>query len=239
VRRAALVALGAVLALGACDGGGDEVPMHPVPLTQPEGAGPAMRGREMPADHPPVGNAAPAPGPAAGGGGAAPPMAAGGGGDSVMPAQRAQSPIAWTVPTAWTEQTPSSTMRVAQWGIPGAGGAGECAIFLFAGGGAVDANLDRWVGQFAQPDGSSSDDHDERAVLTVNGLNVHTIRLTGIFRGGAMMGGAPGDLPDYALFGAVVDRPGTPVFLKCTGPAATMTAAQGDLDAFVASFRED
>ena len=60
----------------------------------------------------------------------------------------------FTKPAAWKSEKTASKMRAAQFSVPGKAGeeAAECVFFYFgpgAGGGA-QANLQRWVGQFAR-----------------------------------------------------------------------------------------
>src|SRR5262245_45685917 len=67
-------------------------------------------------------------------------------------------PVKWSAPSRW-ESKPPSGMRAATYVIPAAQGdpeGAECAVFLNIQGG-VDANIKRWIGQFEQPDGSSSE----------------------------------------------------------------------------------
>src|SRR6476661_7628861 len=57
--------------------------------------------------------------------------------------------IDFDLPQAWQSKPPSSGMRLAQATIPGPGGPADLAVFFFGpgGGGPVDANIERWVGQ--------------------------------------------------------------------------------------------
>src|SRR5262245_30284620 len=74
------------------------------------------------------------------------------------PAAPVSGPIQWTAPTRW-EAKPASGMRAATYLIPAAKDdpeGAECAVFLNIAGG-VDANIKRWIGQFEQPDGGSSE----------------------------------------------------------------------------------
>ena len=78
-------------------------------------------------------------------------------------AEKSFGPIKAKVPAEWTEQTPSSSMRKAQYALPkvsGDGEDGELAVFYFGQGqgGSVEANIERWIGQISQPDGSPSKD---------------------------------------------------------------------------------
>ena len=68
------------------------------------------------------------------------------------------------------------------------------------------------------------------------GLRVHRVALAGTYLapGGPMMQ-SQGAKPNYRLLGAIVEAPGGLVFFKCTGPAATMTAAEKAFNALIAS----
>ena len=55
------------------------------------------------------------------------------------------------VPTAWKKETPKSKMRALQFSIPPVSedsGPAELAVFNFRGGGTVNQNIERWIGQF-------------------------------------------------------------------------------------------
>ena len=58
--------------------------------------------------------------------------------------------LGFVAPEGWVEEKPSSSMRVAQYRLPGSeslGGDAELAVFS-AIGGTVDQNVQRWLGQF-------------------------------------------------------------------------------------------
>ena len=62
--------------------------------------------------------------------------------------------IRWTAPSGWKAEA-ERPMRLGTYTVaPGA----ECAVYFFGSGqgGSVDANVDRWVGQFVQADGKPS-----------------------------------------------------------------------------------
>jgi hypothetical protein len=140
---------------------------------------------------------------------------------------------AWDVPARWTEQ-PARSMRVATYLVPAAAGAeaGECAVFLFAGGdgGSIDANVERWSKQF---EGTPK---PERAARTVRGIAVTTVKIAGAYLapGGPMMQ-SQGKRPGYLLVGAIAQTSQGNLFFKLTGPAATVAAAQADWETLVAS----
>lgn len=139
--------------------------------------------------------------------------------------------IKWTPPATWKTQG-DRPMRVATYAIPPAAGdkeAGELAVFYFGPGqgGAVEANIDRWIGQFEQPDGKPSKDRAKRNKKTVNGLPVTTIDLPGTYMAAAgPMSPTKVSKPGYRLLGAIVEGPQGAVFFKLTAPAKTAAASE-------------
>jgi hypothetical protein len=138
--------------------------------------------------------------------------------------------LVWDVPSGFVQDTPSGTMRVAQYKIPsGQEGMrdGEMALFFFGPGvgGDTQSNLQRWANQFKQADGS---DPMTRAKVETfkakSGLSVTTIQLSGRYQTSGMGSGPNYDMPGWALFGAVVEGQGGPWFFKAVGPEAVLTA---------------
>jgi hypothetical protein len=125
-------------------------------------------------------------------------------------------------------------MRAATYRVPATSGDkedGECAVFFFGPGqgGGVEANIERWIGQFEQPDGKPSGERAKRQKEMINGLSVTTIDLSGTYAGGGpMMGGAGQKKAGYRLLGAIVEGPQAAIFFKLTGPAASVEAARGE-----------
>ena len=123
-------------------------------------------------------------------------------------------------------------MRLATYTIQQAAGdtdAGECGVYYFGPGqgGSVQANLDRWIGQFLQADGKASQSAAKVQNRTVHGLKITTVDVSGAYSG---MGGPtaqPGaPKPGYRLLGAIVEGPQGSVFFKFTGPAKTVAQNQ-------------
>jgi hypothetical protein len=150
--------------------------------------------------------------------------------------------IDYTAPEGWVSQQPSS-MRKAEFGLPGVEGeqAAELAVFFFPGtGGTVQANLERWYGQFKQPDGSSTKDHAKTQEIDVNGLPVTVVYVTGTYlksQSPMMMGGPVEEMPNHAMLAAIVETANGPWFFKATGPQKTIDHWRDSFDEFVRSFR--
>jgi hypothetical protein len=124
-------------------------------------------------------------------------------------------------------------MRIAQATIPGDGGPGELAVFYFGpgGGGGVDANLERWIGQVQVEPGGPEPRRDR---FQVGDFAVTTVEVAGTLMPSGMGSGPDTPQPGSLLLGAVVEGPGGPWFFKATGPAATLAAQR---EAFIAMLR--
>lgn len=147
--------------------------------------------------------------------------------------------LSFQVPSTWPS-VPAKGMRAAEYRLPGEGGEGELILFHFGAGQGGDAksNLDRWIGQMTQPDGSTSASHAAFDDREVNGLKITTVVLNGTYTA-SMVPGSSEKLvkPGSRLWGAVVEGPGGPWFWKAVGPEKTMLARASELSAFLASCR--
>ena len=153
-----------------------------------------------------------------------------------------QAGIGWTTPARWKDNPGSgSSMRAATYTIAAAAGdseGAECAVFKNIGGG-VAANIKRWIDQFEQTDGGSSEAKAKQKKETINGLSVSTVDLTGIFKGGGMAMGTPAvKKPGYRLLGAIVESPEGDIFFKLTGPEKTVTAAHSEFRSLLSSIKK-
>lgn len=149
--------------------------------------------------------------------------------------------LEWKVAKAWEVQ-PDRPMRAGTFHLPAAKGdkePAELAIFYFGEGqgGAVDANIQRWIGQFEQPDGSDSAKKAKTSKQKVGGLDVTTVELTGTYQSGGMMMGPKVAKPGYRLLGAIVEGPKGPVFFKLTGPDKTVAGSKGAFDKMLKSIK--
>lgn len=151
--------------------------------------------------------------------------------------------LTYTAPPAWHTRPAASSMRVAEFVVPKAQGDTEDAelvIFYFGagGGGGVEANMDRWIGQVEQPDGSASKASAKRAERTVNGLKVTTVDVSGTYTAEMRPGATEHyNKPGYRLCAAVIETSQGAYYIKMTGPAKTVGAAQADYEKFLSSLK--
>jgi hypothetical protein len=144
--------------------------------------------------------------------------------------------VRWVMPASWKAEA-ERPMRLATYTVaPGA----ECGVYYFGQGqgGSVEANLDRWIGQFLQADGKPSKSAAKVARRTVHGLPVNTVDVSGAYTG---MGGPtaqPGPaVSGYRLLGAIVEAPQGSIFFKFVGPAKTIAQNQAAFDKMIASLQ--
>jgi len=150
-------------------------------------------------------------------------------------------PIKARVPVEWTEQSPSSSMRKAQYSLPkvaGDGEDGELAVFYFGPGqgGSVEANIERWIGQISQPDGSSSKDKAKTQKKQIGGMDLTLVDVSGTYSAGMMSNAPPRQ--GYRMLAAVAETPEGPWFFKLTGPEKTIAKWSSSFDQFIGSFRQ-
>jgi len=128
----------------------------------------------------------------------------------------------------WQAATPNSTMRKAQFTLPRAAGDAEDAelvVYYFGAGqgGSVEANLQRWYTQFAQPDSSPSADKAKVTRETVEGMDLTMVDLSGTYIAPVMPGVAESyDKPNFRMLAAVLETSEGPYFFKLVGPEQTI-----------------
>lgn len=144
---------------------------------------------------------------------------------SAIPTSDEPGGIVWKLPAGWTPAPNPSPMRLATYKPTP-----DAEVSVSRAGGATDANIQRWVGQFK--DASTP----VRTQKTVSSLHVEEVFVTGTFGGGGMMpGAASGDHPGWALLGAIVETAGSHYFFKMTGPVAQVQSSRAGFDALLAS----
>lgn len=177
----------------------------------------------LPPGHPPLGGAGPRP--------EVPPPPSGSGSGT--------QGLVWKIPPGWTQETPASSMRRAQYRIPGPGGPAECAVFYFGPGqgGDAKANADRWIEQFRRADGGPVGDAAKRRDIKVSGTSVLMVEVSGTFVGG--MGGGPAgpERPNQMLLGAIAEGPDANWFFRAIGPRTTLEGQRAAFEAMIRSIR--
>jgi hypothetical protein len=108
----------------------------------------------------------------------------------------------------------------------------ECIVYFFGAGqgGSVEANLERWKGQFSQPGKSTT--------RKINGIDVTTLDISGTYTasGGQVKAGqAP--QPGYRMLATVAAGPGGNIFIRLIGPEKAVAAAQPAYEKLLSSLQ--
>jgi hypothetical protein len=143
----------------------------------------------------------------------------------------ADGAVSLEAPAAWQRVQPKSGIVETEFAIPSTGNGpdgGPLApgrMTVMGAGGSVEANIERWYGQFAQPDGGSTKDKASTKKLKVADRDVTLVDIAGTYKdspGGPFAGGKTIDRPAYRMLAAIVEGPDGNYFLKFYGPAATV-----------------
>jgi hypothetical protein len=146
---------------------------------------------------------------------------------SLLPAQTPPpQPVAFRIgsvrldrPEGWNYSRPADGVRAAQLEKK-AGGVPLVITFTRfppGSGGSVQANVDRWIGQFLSTETPAEILKPEGSALPLT-----TVKLTGTMRGG-VPGGPAKDTPSSLLLGAILESPDGLVIAKLTGPKAAVS----------------
>lgn len=141
------------------------------------------------------------------------------------------SGLSWEIPAHWKIDA-SRSMRVATYQIDTET---DCAVFYFGEGqgGDVQANIDRWVGQFAETDRTEP----KVDKMVENGINITLLSLQGTFITGTMTGN-PIPKPDFGMLAAVCESETGPVFFKITGPESEVKKSHEDFVSLLKSVKK-
>jgi len=133
-------------------------------------------------------------------------------------------PLTGKIPQGWRSVPPATSMRKADFLIGGEDGESIPAIvsaFYFGpSAGSIEMNIERWVAQFTQPDGSPLDPSMiTRETFTVNDMEVTVVSFAGTQLPSNMAGGVRiHEMPGWRNLSGIVMTPEGPWFFKGTGP---------------------
>ena len=160
------------------------------------------------------------------------------------PASAAQpaGALAFSAPPGWVSETPTSSLRKAQYRLPHVDSDVEDAslvvYFFGGGGGSAQANIERWAGQFEQPDGSSSSAALRSEAREVNGMKTTEVELSGTY----VAETAPGSgehvrKEDWRMLAAIVEASEGPYYVKLVGPQATVARWEANYRTFLSGMK--
>lgn len=131
------------------------------------------------------------------------------------------------------KELPPGGMRAAQLEYTADGKTAEAIFFFFGAGGAgaIQANIDRWLGAFEEP----KDKINSKVEKKKAGANEITyVEAEGTYKSG-MPGGPTTPKPGSKLLGAIIENAGGNIFVRFVGPAATVKAGDADFRKMIES----
>jgi len=148
-------------------------------------------------------------------------------GDDALTYTIAEQGFSLAAPEGWKRVQPKSSIVETEFAIPSEGeGLQPGRMTVMGAGGSVQANVDRWYGQFAQPDGSDTKSKATAKKIKLAGCDVTIVDISGTYKdapAGPFAGGKAVDRPDYRMLAAIVETPDRGnYFLKFYGPGKTV-----------------
>jgi hypothetical protein len=134
-------------------------------------------------------------------------------------------------PLTWQWIPSSSPMRKAELRAETPAGRAEVVFFHFGPGqgGSVQANIERWLGQFVEP---VEELGAQTAQEEAGGTRVTLLQAAGTYLAG-MPGQQPTPQPGFAMRGAILEHPGGDVYVRMTGPKEAVEVASQDFENMV------
>jgi hypothetical protein len=140
---------------------------------------------------------------------------------------------------AWEYEQPTSTMRLLQFRVIGAGDGSNASFVVYyfgpGQGGSKEANIERWQSQFTTADGGPV----EPVVTTskAGDLPVTLVELRGSYARSLGMGQRVDPQPDQTLLAGIVETPKGNLFAQLHGPTATVAPARRAFEGFLAGLK--
>jgi hypothetical protein len=141
--------------------------------------------------------------------------------------------ITLDVPANWESKSPGSSIITAEFVLPRAEGDDtDGRLTISTAGGTVEANIDRWKGQFdPQPQDASQQEID------ATGLKITIVDYSGDFNDQRGPFAPAVKRPGYRMIAAVIPSDGQLHFIKATGPQKTIAANSDAIRQFIQSAR--
>jgi hypothetical protein len=133
--------------------------------------------------------------------------------------------IKLTAPKDWQRKQPRTSIVEYEFAVPAAkGDAADGRLTVMSAGGGIDANIDRWYGQFTQPDGGSTRERAKIKKQMIGGEEVHIVDLSGTYKDQAGPHAPATERPKYRMLAAIIPVKGAGTYyLKFYGPERTVT----------------
>lgn len=131
-----------------------------------------------------------------------------------------------TAPERWVPKRPAMRMIAYELAVPAVeGDAQDGRVTVMTAGGTVEANIERWAGQFSQPDGAATKPKTE--TKTVAGQEVHLVDLAGTYKDARGPFAPAVERHGYRMLAAIIPTAEGAYFVKFYGPTKTVSENEG------------
>jgi hypothetical protein len=138
----------------------------------------------------------------------------------------AEGKVQMTAPSSWEKKKPQT--RIVDYEFTAKAVADDKVngrVTVMGAGGSVEANIDRWIAQFSQPDGESTRDRAMIEKFKVAGQDVHLVDINGRYKDQRGPFAPAVYRDDYRMMGAIIVTDGLgQYFVKMYGPKKTIAA---------------
>ena len=139
---------------------------------------------------------------------------------------------------SWSRETPSSSMRVAQYKLDYIKGSGQLVVFSGIGG-SPDENIERWYKQFKSESNLSIAEIASKWEIVKEKLNIKFVHFKGTYMKSDMrMNSVTEELKDYALLAAIISGANEPYYFKMTGPSSLIKSQKKVFESFINSIQK-
>ena len=133
-----------------------------------------------------------------------------------------------TAPASWAAKQPKVRIIDSEFEVPPAeGDEMPGRVTVMGAGGSIEANIDRWIGQFTQPDGSDTKEAAKVKKMTIAGQQVHLVDVSGTYLDKPPFAGGGVEREKYRMLAAIIEttqggKKAGNYFIKFIGPAHTV-----------------
>jgi len=143
-------------------------------------------------------------------------------------------------PTKWVQKKPRSRIIQYELAAPSAKGdkiAGRLTIM--AAGGSIQANIERWYGQFTQPDGKPTKDRAKLEKKEIAGQTVHLVDISGTYKDRPARFAEAVDRGHFRMLAAIIMTDKANIYVKFYGPRNTIATHERAFRSMIAGLKRN
>lgn len=152
----------------------------------------------------------------------------------------AEGKLTMAAPESWEKKQPRTRIVEVEFAVPAKEAKTDAArLTMMASGGGVQANIDRWFGQFEQPNNKATKDVAKVEKMELSGVPVHVVDITGKFKDQPRGPFGPTVVKEnYRMLGAIIEttNAGT-YYVKLYGPAETIHENEKEFKGLIKSLK--